>query len=59
MVTLPATCQKTFLACAPPLRMTFLALERSTSFEIWKIQTSLAPPARVTSDGIVTLLPQV
>jgi hypothetical protein len=36
----PATCQKTFLACAPPPRMTCLAelIERVPA--IWKIQTS-------------------
>src|SRR5438128_2562179 len=38
-----------FFACAPPARMTFLALLRSRSFEIRKIQTSFAPPETAPS----------
>src|SRR4051794_7760779 len=48
-----------FFASAPPLRRTFLALLRSRSLEIWKIHTSVAPPAMVTSVGMVTPVPQV
>src|SRR3954467_3285684 len=53
-VARPATCQKIFLADAPPLRMTFVAALKLKSPEIWKIQTSLVPPATVTLVGIVT-----
>ena len=54
--TAPATCQKTFLAMAPPVRNTFLAELMVRSPEIWKIQTSVALPVSVTSVGMVTVL---
>ncbi len=53
-VTAPATAQKMFLACAPPLRITLVAELISRVPAIWKIQTAFAPPERVTSVGIVT-----
>ena len=52
--TTPATAQKMFLACAPPLRITLVAELISRVPAIWKIQTSSGPPERVTSVGIVT-----
>ena len=55
-VTWPATCQKTFFACAPPLSPTCVAAAVVRSPEIWKIHTSSAPPEIVVSVGIVTLI---
>jgi len=55
-VASPATCQKMFFAWAPPLNTTFLAAAMERSPLVWKIQTSLAPPAMVTSVGMVTVL---
>lgn len=58
-VTAPATCQKMFLAWAPPTRRIFLPVAISRVPVIWKTQTSFAPPERVRSVVIVTLEPQV
>src|SRR5204863_3253114 len=52
----PATCQKMFFACAPPLSVTLLAAAMVRSPLVWKIQTSLAPPEMVTLEGMVTVL---
>ncbi len=51
-VTAPLTCQKTFLASAPPVRVTLVPLLTVRSWAIWKIQTSVALPASVRSMGI-------
>ena len=48
----PSTCQKMFLASAPPARVTFMPLDWVMSCAIWKIQTSFAPPEIVTSVAI-------
>jgi hypothetical protein len=56
IVVCPATCQKMFLGSAPPLSRTFLAAGMVRSPVVWKIQTSFAPPAMVTSVGMVTVL---
>ena len=45
-VVWPATCQKMFLACAPPLRITWTPLPTVRVCAIWNIQTSFAPPER-------------
>src|SRR5205085_3308404 len=58
-VTVPATCQKMFFAWAPPVNVIFTPLLIDRSPAIWNIQTSLAPPEIVTSDGIVTVLLQL
>ena len=55
-VAWPATCQKTFFASAPPLSTTCVAAAVVRSPEIWKIQTSLAPPEIVVSVGTETLV---
>src|SRR6185295_8780849 len=55
----PAICQKTFLARAPPTRLTDFAPAMVTSPAIWKIQTSLAAPERVRSVGMVTPVPHL
>src|SRR2546422_323372 len=55
MVTWPATCQKMFLACAPPVSVIFTAELIVRSPEIWKIQTSFAPPEIVMDEGNVTV----
>ena len=49
MVTAPATCQKIFLASAPPAKVTRAALAWVIVPATWKIQTSFGPPDRVTS----------
>lgn len=49
MVTAPAVCQNTFLACAPPVRITFLAGAWVSAPAIWKMKTSFGPPERVMS----------
>jgi hypothetical protein len=55
MVAWPPTCQKTFLACAEPLRMTVTPLATVRSCAIWRIQTSFVlVPERVTLVGIET-----
>jgi len=56
MATPPADCQKTFLAIAPPLRITLVADAWVSAPATWKIHTSLGPPARVTSFDMPTLL---
>jgi len=43
-------------ACAPPPSVTFFAAVITGSPLVWKIQTSLAPPAMVRSVGMLTLL---
>ena len=63
---MPATCQKTFAALAPPESITLipaaspaLAQEAQEAISrlpaIWSIQTSFGPPERVTSLFITTL----
>src|SRR5205085_6962222 len=39
-VALPATCQNTFLACAPPLKVTMAPLPTVRFCAMWKVQTS-------------------
>src|SRR5450631_2332491 len=56
MMTPPAVCQKTFLACAPPLRMTFVAEAWLRVPAIWNIHTWFDAPDRVTSLAMPTLL---
>ncbi len=58
-VVWPATCQKMFLANAPPIRLIWAPLPRLRVCPIWKIQTSVALPERVTSVGIVTPVPHL
>ena len=53
-VVAPATCQKMFVASAPPWRMTFLPELILSVPAIWKIQTALLLPASVTFVGMVT-----
>jgi hypothetical protein len=48
-VATPATCQKIFLACAPPISITFLALDTLRPPAIWNIQTAFELPDKVTS----------
>ena len=38
------TCQKMFLACAPPVRMIWHPLATVSELAIWKTQTSFGPP---------------
>jgi hypothetical protein len=49
------TCQKMFLACAPPARKTLLLRPASTfsAVAIWKIQTSSGPPVSVRSASYI------
>ena len=54
-VVVPATAQKMFPACAPPLNKTFLLVLRSRFPGIWNIQTPVVFPDRVTSPEIFTL----
>ena len=54
MATDPEVCQKMFLASAPPLRITLVALACVRVPAIWNIQTSFRPPEMVTSVGIKT-----
>jgi len=56
MATAPADCQKTFLASAPPDRITFVAEAWVRVPAIWKIQTAFRPPVRVTFFEMETLL---
>src|ERR1043166_4763377 len=55
-LTMPATCQTMFLACAPPVRITRVADAWVTPPAIWKIQVSFAPPLSVTLLGMRTVL---
>src|SRR5204862_6149556 len=55
----PATCQNTFLACAPPLKVTIAPLPTVRFCAIWKIQTSFAPPESVTALGIERPVPHL
>ena len=52
-VVWPATTQKILRACAPPASITFAAELISRFWAIWNTQTSVSPPERVTSVGIV------
>ena len=54
MSTMPADCQKTFCASAPPCRNTLVPEAWVMPPAIWKIQTSFAPPLSVTFVGMVT-----
>ena len=65
-VTLPLTCQNTFLACGPrrlrgraERRMTLAELLRVRSCAISKIHTSVARPLSVTLVGMRTLVPHL
>jgi len=53
---LPATCQKMFFACAPPISVTFFAAASARSLLVWKTQTSFAPPEMVRSVAMLTAL---
>ena len=53
-VVVPATCQKIFFACAPPVRITFLPELISRVPGIWNIHTAFEFPDKVTSDVIIT-----
>src|ERR1043166_7717492 len=55
-LTMPATCQTMFLACAPPVGITRVADAWVTPPAIWKIQVSFAPPLSVTLLGMRTVL---
>ena len=52
-VAWPATCQKMFLGCAPPLSVMMALLFTVRFCATWKIQTSLAPPERVTPAPVI------
>src|SRR5580658_4453101 len=54
-VTRPATCQNTFLACAPPIRFNATPSLTTRLPAIWKIHTSFALPESVTFLGNATL----
>src|SRR6185312_16434706 len=56
IVTVPATCQKMFLACAPLLKVMLTAELNVRLPATWKIQTSFGPPEIVTLEGTVTAL---
>ncbi len=58
-VACPATCQKMFLAWAPPLSVIMAPLPTSRFCPIWNIQTSFEPPERITPVGIVTPVPHL
>ncbi len=47
------TCQKTFLACAPPVKITWTSVPTVSVEPIWKIQTSSTPPVRVRSPPVI------
>lgn len=49
----PSTIQKTLAGNAPPFRI--ILAETSSVPAIWKMKTSVGPPQRVRSVGIVTL----
>lgn len=55
-VVVPAICQKTFFAKAPPVIINFVPPAIENVPEVWKIQTSLEVPLSVTSDDMVTPL---
>ena len=58
-VACPATCQKMFWLCAPPLSVTMAPSPTLRVCAIWKIQTSFGPPERVVPVGIVTPVPHL
>jgi hypothetical protein len=51
------TCQKMFLACAPPIKMTSRPTPTVSVLAIWKTQTSFGPPLRVRSTEVMSYAP--
>ena len=51
------TCQKMFLACAPPVRMTLRPTPTVSVLAIWKTQTSFGPPSSVRSTKVMSYAP--
>jgi len=51
--TVSATCQKIFLACAPPNRITFVPANCTSVPVVCKMKTSSAPPLKVMSEPML------
>src|ERR1035438_7708543 len=51
------TCQKMFLAWAPPVKMTWRPTPTVSVLAIWKTQTSFGPPLRVRSTEVMSYAP--
>ena len=58
-VVWPATCQKMFFGCAPPLKTTCAAELTTRVCAIWNIHTAVEFPERMTAVGIVTPVPHL